>query len=264
MKRIQNLQQEGRKAEEEKDWAKAKKLAKELGKAERERRIGESILRARERSRWVWPSYFIYQTIRRDYLRQEDTKSFPGKSFTPNHWQNLESSGEEALDNRLAKEAIEAGAVSPQEFTEYAQLEALNQKQFLEKNVVIEDDSGRKKEYVRLGKLADMVGCSPKTLIRMEERGEIKFEWKRVKGGEIQTEGKGVGKRGRWMRLFPVGKIDEIRCCFLKDRNIAKIARVRADYLPKLKKKRGFDELPRLEQKKKLLEWAKQRRKKRR
>lgn len=264
LKRTENLLREYRKAEEEKNWRKAKELLRKLREVEREREAGQSVLRAREKSRWVRPSYFIYQKIRKDYLFQEDTNSFPGKGFMPNHWQDLESLGDEDLDNRVAKEALAVGATSPQEFTEYASLEKLNQKRLLDKNVVIEDDSGYKREYVRLGKLADMVGCSPKTLIRMEERGEIKFEWRRVKGGEIQTEGKGVGKRGRWMRLFPVEKIDEIRCCFLKDRNIAKIARVRADYLPKLKKKRGFDELPRLEQKKKLLEWAKQRKKKRR
>lgn len=260
LKRTENLLREYRKAEEEKNWGKAKELIHRLREVQRERETGQSVLRVREKSRWVWPSYFIYQKIRKHYLLDEHAESLPQKV---SHLPDGESSWEDALDDELGQKALTAGAVSPDEFTEYARLEALNQKQFLDKNVVTEDDSGHKREYVRIGELAAEVKRSPKTLIRMEERGEIEFEWRRVKGGEIQAEGKSVGKRGRWMRLFPVEKIEELKYYFKNDKDIAKDAGVRADYLPKLKKKLGLDELPRCQQKKKLIEYFEQRRKNR-
>ncbi len=90
--------------------------------------------------------------------------------------------------------------------------------------------------------------------MRLEEGGEIEFESKRVKGGKVVQQG------GRRLKLFPKKQIDEIKYCFVKDKDIARKAGVRPDYIPKLKKKLGLDELPRLEQKKELVEWAKQRR----
>lgn len=252
-RRIQNLKQKLRKAEQEKDWKGARKLSSELGRAERERRAGESILKRREKWRWVRPSYFIYETIHKIYLPQKDRKLA---------WAGSMQSGDqgergEPWDDQSAREARDSGAKTPKEYTDLASLEIISRRQYLGRSIT-EDDSRERREYVTLRDLSVALGCSRKTLMRLEESGEIEFESKRVKGGKVVQQG------GRWLKLFPKKQINEIKHCFVKDKEIAKIAGVRPDYIPKLKKKLSWDELPRLEQKKKLVEWAKQRRRRNR
>jgi len=254
LKRIENLKKEYGKTEEGKDWGKARELASAIGKTERELETGESVLQARQKSRGVRPSYFLYRQIQNDYSIAERIEPFADKGLLRNNWQDEKSPWAEALDARVAEESLAEGAMVLQGFEGYISPESLTQKQFLDKPVVVEDESGHRQKYVRLGRLADKLGCSPKTLIRMEERGDIEFEWKRIGGGWRTIGGRKIYQKGRRMRLFPVEKIEELEYCFKNDKDIAKDAGVRADYLPKLKKKLGLDELPRCQQKKKLIE----------
>ena len=249
LRKIKNLKQKLGEAEQGKDRKAARMLSSELGRAERERRAGESILKAREMARWVRPSHFIYKTIRKIYFPPRERKPAWAKSTQSG---DQDKTGDQ-WDTQLAQEAINSGAKNPKEYTDSSSLEIISQRQYLGRPI-IEDDSRERREYVTLRDLSVALGCSRKTLMRLEEGGEIEFESKRVKGGKVVQQG------GRRLKLFPKKQIDEIKYCFVKDKDIARKAGVRPDYIPKLKKKLGLDELPRLEQKKELVEWAKQRR----
>ncbi len=248
---VENLRIAYRKAEEEKDWERAQELAGELGRREKQLQTVRIRLLTREKLRRVRPSYFVYQRIRRIYLPPEERKRV---SVKRRQQHNEENKIEDLLDAQLAEQALMSGARTPQEFGDWASSEKLSQKRLQIGKSIIEDHSGKRREYVSLGELSVIVGCSRDTLMRMEGRGEIEFESRRASGGKVVRQG------GRRMKLFPKQGIDEIRNYFIKDKTIAKIAGVRPDYIPRLKKRLGLDELPRLEQKKKLIEYAKQRR----